>query len=122
MIVDRFLLDKGSISICDSFRSTGRVKDGREHSDFAVADVSSPEVLGLFGVGKFHKESHDVIGASIGSFIPLSEAGVVVFILHVGQAAFGASIVVGSSVVTISVVAPEPFLEPHSAHDVVIWH
>ena len=45
-----------------------------------------------------------------------------VFIFHIGQSGLRTSIVVNSSVISVSAVTSEPFLESHSAHDVVIGH
>ena len=45
-----------------------------------------------------------------------------VFVFHVSQSDLRTSIVVNSSVISVSAVASEPFLESHSAHNVVIGH
>ena len=111
-----------SIGISDSFRSIWSVKDRREHSDFTVADISLPEVLGLLSIRQLHQELHNVIGTSIRSLIPFSETWVMVLVLHVGQSTVWAPIVLSGSVMSVSAVASKPLLESHCAHNVVIWH
>ncbi len=111
-----------SICIGDSVRLRRWVIDGWEHSNFSVADIALPEVLSFFCVRKFHQESHNVISACIWSFIPFSEAWVMILVLHVGQAVLGTSIILSGSVVTVGMIASEPFFESHSTHDVVIGH
>ena len=111
-----------SISISDSFWFWWGVVNCWEHSDFTVTNVSLPEVLGFFGIWKFHQESHDVISTSIWCFIPFSETWVMILVFHVGQTAFRASVILSGSVISVSMVASEPFFKSHGTHDIIIGH
>lgn len=73
-------------------------------------------------VGQLHQEREYVVRARITSFVEFSEARIMVVLFHVGQANVGVSVVVSLSVVAVDSVAPEPFVESHGAHDVVVRH
>lgn len=45
-----------------------------------------------------------------------------IFVPHVCQAVLWASVVMDFSVVPVGMVASEPFLESHRAHDIIIGH
>ena len=111
-----------SIGISDSFRTIWWIKNSGEHSDFIVAHISHPEVLGFLRIWQLHQKSHYVISTCIWCLIPFSETWIMVLVFHVRQTAIRASIVLCCSVMTVSVVASEPFLKSHCAHNVVIGH
>ena len=64
----------------------------------------------------------DVISAGVSSLVKFSEAGVVILFFHVCKACLGISIKVFRSLVSVYLIASEPFIESHGAHDIVIGH
>lgn len=78
--------------------------------------------MSAFGVGKLGQILEDVIGAGVGSLVPLLVAGVVFMQLQVPDSTVRILVEFGRSVLIVDGVTLEPLLEAHSAHDVVIGH
>ena len=111
-----------SICICDVLRSVGSIEGRGERVDFDVADVLDEEIMSFFVIGELDQKVQDVVSTCVSGFVVLSEAGVVVTDLHVGQSLVGITVISRSPFVAMNHVASEPFLEPHRAHDIVIGH
>jgi hypothetical protein len=85
--------------------------------------VLLPEVVGALGVGELDEVLEDVVGAGVARLVPLAEARVLVLAVLVAlEPAVGVVVVLGGAVLVVDLVALEPLLEPHRAHDVVVGH
>lgn len=78
--------------------------------------------MSAFGVGKFCQILEDIIGAGVGSLVPLLVAGIVFMQLQVPDSTVRILVEFGGSVLIVDGIAFEPLLETHGAHDVVIGH
>lgn len=111
-----------SIGVGDTLGVAGGVEDCGVGTDFDGAGVLLVEVVGPFGVGELDQVLEDVVGAGVERLVVLLVAGVVFVVLQVAEAAVGVEVVVGAALLEVDLVALEPLLEPHGAHDVVVGH
>ena len=111
-----------SIGVCDVLGGSWRVVDCRERLDFDIADILVEEAPSTLLIGQLNQEVEDVICAGVPSFIVLAEAGVVLRVLEVGKTVFGIAVEILRPVLVVNLIALEPFLKPHGAHDVVVRH
>ncbi len=87
-----------------------------------IADISCPKILSFLCIRQLYQKFHNVISASIWCFIPFSEAWIMILVFQICQSNFRVSIIMNSSVIAINTVTSPPFLESHSAHNIIIRH
>lgn len=73
-------------------------------------------------ISKLNQKLKNVISTCILSFVVFSETRVMIFLFHIGKTNLGASIEMFCSLITVNSITSVPFVESHSAHDIVIRH